>query len=171
MYPSIHGMANSDSIGNKSGYLGVNGKNNAWYRGAILYGNRYQYCLGLMRQGGTGYFYICPEELCDNFDTLDTKVFKNTGIKTVAVTSAKYVNVGKVTPPEDLAFFGPVTEEDTTVGDQQYCLPDSNNTTTVAFLGGYAYLGTPCGVLCAGWNITSGSSSWAYSGLLLLKIS
>lgn len=169
MYPSIHGKDNSDSIGNKSGYVGTNTKNNAWYRGMILYANRYRYVLGAYRQTGTNHLWFCDPDTCDNYDTLNTSDHIDTGIQILTPSSNSWQNVGDYAVPEGkLSSFGPVTVAASVTGDAQYCVVSSTGN-TVAFLGASANVGFNCGVLCALWGGSAGDSLWYRAGSLLLK--
>lgn len=169
MYASIHGKNNADSIGNKSGFVGVNGKNNAWYRGMILYGNRYRYALGAYRQTGTNHLWLCDPLTCDNYDTLDTSVHIDTGITILTPSSNSWQSVGDYTIPEDkLSSFGPITAAASVTGDSQYCVILST-ANTIAILGASASNGSVGGVLCAGWDFSASGSRWDRAGSLLLK--
>lgn len=87
-YVSVHGLINvADSdIGSHSGYIGTNGKCNAYYRGEVLWGNKWQYILGAYRQTGTGAIWVCDRDSTDAYDALNTSVHNNTGL--VLPTSA-----------------------------------------------------------------------------------
>ena len=167
-YVSVMGKNNADSIGNKSGYVGINGKNNSWYRGAIMYGNRWQYTLACYRQTGTNHLWLCPESECDNYDMIDTANHIDTGITIYTPSSGSWQDVGDITIPHGLSSFGPMTKAASITGDQQYCAA-TTNLNAVALLGGIAYFGAICGVLCAGWNFGAGNSRWDFSSIPLLK--
>ena len=169
MYPSIHGKDNSDSIGNKSGYIGTNTKNNAWYRGMILYGNRYRYVLGAYRQTGTNHFWLCDPETTDNYDALNTTDHIDTGITQYTSASASWQQVADYGISEGkLSSIGMITGAGSLTGDSQYCpLPTTGN--TVALAGGGASNGVACGVLCFNWGSAASSSYWYNAGALLLK--
>ena len=167
-YVSVMCKNNADSIGNKSGYVGVNGKNNAWYRGAIMYGNRWNYVLGAYRQTGTNHFWLCPESDCDNYDSLDTANHIDTGITIYTPSSNSYQNVGDIGIPHGLASFGPITKAASITGDQQYCVTTATGNTVLLF-GGGAGDGALCGVLCAFCGFTAGSSYWCFASIPLLK--
>ena len=169
LYPSIHGVGNGDSLGNKSGYLGVNGKNNAWYRGVILYGNRYQYVLGVARQTGTGHLWLCPAPECDSYDGLDTSAFEDTGITVLSPSSNSWQQVGDYSIAEGkLSAWGPIKTAASIVGDQQYCVTLSSQN-TVPFVGCVAYSGAICGVLGGIWGDIPSYSSWFHATCLLLR--
>ena len=168
MYPSIHGKNNADSFGNKSGYLGTAGKNNAWYRGAIMWGNRNQYTLGIARKTGTSHVWLCPEEDCDDYDGLNETAFYDTGIVVPIVESNAWKSIGNMKYPNGIMAVGVIDEFASIVGDSQYCVTAATGNTT-PFFGGYASLGAHCGFCCAGWTAGPGSSYWGHAGVLLLK--
>ena len=169
LYPSIHGKNNADSIGNKSGYIGFNGKNNAWYRGEILYGNRYRYILGVYRQTGTNHLWLCDPDTTGNYDALNTTDHIDTGIVQYTPASASWQSVKNYGVPEGkLASIGMITEAGAITGDQQYC-PLTTTGNTVALSGGSARSGADCGVLCFAWTNASSYSVWSFAGALLLK--
>ena len=169
LYPSIHGKNNADSIGNKSGYIGVNGKNNAWYRGAIMYANRWQYILGAYRQTGTNHLWLSTIEDCDNCDDLNTSDHFDTGVTQYTPSSESWQSVGDYgIVPGKLAAFGMITKAASLTGDSQYCpLPSAGN--TICLLGGRADGGSVCGVLCAHWYNAATASYWGYAAVPLLR--
>lgn len=169
LYPTIHGKNNADSIGNKSGYIGINGKNNAWYRGVILYGNRYNYILGAARQTGTGHLWLCPAPECDSYDGLDTSAFTDTGIVIYSPSSNGWQNVGDYSIPEGkLAAWGTIKTAASLVGDQQYCVALSYQN-TVPVVGCRTGNGAACGVLGGCWDDSPSHSWWPGAACLLLR--
>ena len=101
MIMSIHGFSACEfnllwsSVGNASGYIGVNTKANAWYRGAVMYANRYQYILGIYRQQNTNHLWICPDGADpDDYDALNTGVHQDTGVVLPDLASAGWQTVG-----------------------------------------------------------------------------
>ena len=168
MYASIHGKDCSDSFGNKSGYLGVNEKNNAWYRGAVMYGNRWQYILGIARQQNTGHVWLCPEDDCNNYDGLNTTAFADSGIEVMPVDTSTWKSVGLMNYMEGVCGFGVIKTSASITGDSQYCVTASTGNTT-PFFGGDAHIGAACGVVCCSWGNSPSTSHWTSSGVLLLK--
>ena len=180
MYASVHGFATCEypllgaSIGHASGYIGANGKANVFYRGALLYANRYSYTLGIYRQTGTGTIWICPASLDPNdYDALNTSAHINTGTALPVLATAAWVTVGGNAQRVDgLAAFM-VTGESSgnssgPVGDQQYVpLPSTGN--TILLFGGYSSIGWNCGPFCGNWNNTAGNSAWYLAVLPILK--
>ena len=82
-YWSVHGLTNQAdaSIGSKSGYIGTNGKCNAYYRGMVLYGNMWLYTLGAYKNGTDQHIWIAAsDEQADEYDTLDTSAHLDTGL-------------------------------------------------------------------------------------------
>ena len=82
-YWSVHGLTNQAdaSIGSKSGYIGTNGQCNAYYRGMVLYGNRWLYTLGAYENGIDHHIWIAQDdEQADEYDGLDTLVHLDTGL-------------------------------------------------------------------------------------------
>ncbi len=57
---SIHGLGNMEdaAIGSHSGYIGMNGKCNAYYRGQVMHGNLWRYVRGAYQQANTGHLWI-----------------------------------------------------------------------------------------------------------------
>lgn len=160
-YWSIHGLKNvADSdIGSKSGYLGTNGKCNAYYRGQTFYGNMFQYVLGAYRQTGTGKIWIADENDTDNYDALDTTKHRDTGI---ALTSESgYIQTlgmcdGLSFPPFCTSIGG---NSSNPVGDYCYVSALSVGNTILLF-GGTAGTGAYVG-FCGGWINAASASYWS----------
>lgn len=82
-YWSVHGLANvaDESIGNKSGYIGTNGKCNAYYRGIVMFGNMFLYTLGAYENKDDHHIWIAnSDNEADNYDALDTAAHYDTGL-------------------------------------------------------------------------------------------
>lgn len=180
MIMSVHGWSSCEfdilgqSIGNASGYLGTNGKANAFYRGALLYANRYSYTLGIYRQTGTNRIWVCPTNLDpDNYDALNTAVHHDTGVALPTLETAAWVTVGGNAQRIDglAAFMATGTSSGSStspMGDQQYVpLPTTGN--TILLFGCDASSGWKCGVFGGTWDNGSGISSWSRAGLPILK--
>jgi hypothetical protein len=168
LYASIHGRCSDDSFGNKSGYIGADGKNNAWYRGAIMWGNRNQYTLGIARKTGTSHVWLCPEEDCDDYDGLNETAFYDTGIVVPIVESNAWKSIGNMKYPNGIMAVGVIDEFASIVGDSQYCVTAATGNTT-PFFGGHAGAGAACGFCFAHWGTYPGASNWTHAGVLLLK--
>ena len=180
MYMSVHGFSACEfpllgaSLGNASGYLGTAQKANAWYRGRVMYGNRYQYALGIYRQTSTNHLWICPDGIDpDDYDALNTAVHEDTGIALPTLETAAWLTVGgtaqKIPGLNAFMATGESSGSQTTpVGDQQYVpLPSAGN--TVLFAGCSAGYGWRCGVLGGAWGNGAGYSLWDSAARPLLK--
>ncbi len=179
MIMSVHGFDACEfpligaSVGNGSGYIGTNGKANAYYRGCVMYANRYQYILGLYRQGGTNHLWRCPDGVDpDDYDALNTSVHVDTGCVLPDVSGGWLTVGGNAQRIEGLAAFmatGPSSGSSSSpVGDQQY-VPAISAGNTVLWLGCHANVGWDCGVLGCAWNDGAGLSYWALAVRPLLK--
>lgn len=180
MILSVHGFSACEfdvtgtSIGNASGYLGTSGKANAWYRGVLMYANRYNYILGIYRQQNTNHLWICPDGVDpDDYDTLNTSYHQDTGVALPDLETAGWQTVGGNAQrvPGLAAFLATGTSSGSSsspVGDQQY-IPLKTAGNTILLLGCRANYGWACGVFGGSWNGTSGSSSWNRAGSPFLK--
>lgn len=82
-YWSVHGLVNiaDEGIGSKSGYIGTNGKCNAYYRGIVMYGNMWFYILGAYENKDDYHIWIANSDAeADNYDAFDTTVHYDTGL-------------------------------------------------------------------------------------------
>lgn len=169
MFVSVHGVVNGAAIGNASGYIGANGKANAFYRGSVGWANRWRYVLGAYRQTGTGAIWMCEDpDACDDYDALDTSVHKNTGL--ILPTSNNYIkSLGLVDGMGALPFCTEVGGSSSApVGDYVY-VPSLSTGNTIMLLGGDASTGAGCGPFSASWNRAASSSSWTCAALPVLK--
>ena len=159
-FVSIHGLINmaDEDIGSKSGYIGTNGKSNAYYRGQTFYANKFQYILGAYRQKDTTKIWIAEEGDTDNYDALDTTKHIDTGL-TVASASGYIQTLGIA---EGLSFAPFCTasggSSSNPVGDYVW-VPAADAANTVLWLGGSAYTGADCG-WGGYWGIAASSSHW-----------
>ena len=180
MYASVHGFMTCEfpylgqNIGNGSGYLGTNGKANVFYRGALLYANRYSYTLGIYRQQTTNHLWICPSGVDpDDYDALNTSYHLDTEVALPTLSAAAWQTVGGNAQriPSLSAFMATGESSGSSsspVGDQQYVpLPTAGN--TILLFGGSADYGWGCGVFCGLWNGGASASYWNSAGLPLLK--
>ena len=175
---SIHGFDACEfpiigaSVGNGSGYIGTNGKANAWYRGCVMYANRYQYILGMYREANTNHLWICDNADPDDYDALNTSVHTDTGVALPNITAAWQTVGGNAQRVGGLAAFmatGASSGSSTSpVGDQQY-VPAITAGNTVLWLGCYAGIDWVCGVLGCAWDDGAGRSVWDYAARPLLK--
>ena len=176
---SIHGFAScefpylGESLGNASGYLGTNSKANAFYRGALLYANRYSYVLGIYRQQNTNHLWLCPENLDPNdYDALNVNLHEDTGVALPDVSGA-WLTVGGNAQriPGVYGYMAAGTSSGSSsspVGDQQY-VPAIGTGNTILLFGGAADCGWFCGPFYGSWSIGSGDSWWSGAGLPILK--
>lgn len=179
MIMSVHGFDACEfpligaSVGNGSGYIGTNGKANAWYRGCVMYANRYQYILGLYRQSGTNHLWRCPDGVDpDDYDALNTSVHVDTGCALPTVSGAWQTVGGNAQRIEGLAAFMATDassgSSSSPVGDQQY-VPAISAGDTVLWLGCIAHSVWSCGMFGCLWDAVAGSSHWAFAVRPLLK--
>ena len=180
MIISFHGFAACEwpylgtSIGNASGYLGVSGKANAYYRGATFHANRYEYILGIYRKSGNNHIYLCPRTLkADDYDGLNTSVHVDTGKALPTLESGAWLTIGSNAQriPDAPGYLLTGTSSGSSsspVGDQQY-VPSASTGDTVLFFGGFSGLGWSCGCFCGSWGPTAGSSYWYCAGRPVLK--
>lgn len=170
-YVSVHGLINvaDEDIGSKSGYIGTNGRSNAYYRGEVLWGNKWQYILGAYRQTGTGAIWVCDKDHDpDDYDALNTSVHTNTGL--VLPTSSNYIKSLGITDGLCAAPFCTVVggSSSNPVGDYCY-VPALTTGNTMLLLGGASHNGTNAGLFSGSWSNASGSSGWGYSSRPHLK--
>lgn len=169
-YVSVHGgvnLADAD-IGSKSGYIGSNGKHNAYYRGEVLYGNKYQYVLGAYRQKETAKIFVAAADETDNYDGLDTSHHTDTGL--TLPTSSGYIGALGMADGFSIAPFATAKGGSASAPVGDYCyVPALNTANTVLLLGGYAYSGAYGGAFCGYWVSASGISSWDFGSRPHLK--
>jgi hypothetical protein len=180
MIASIHGFSACEfnlidaNVGSMSGYIGANGKANAWYRGALLYANRYSYILGIYRQQNTNHIWTCPTGVDPNdYDTLNTSVHKDTETALPSLEAGAWQTVGANAQNIDglSAFMATGASSGSSaspVGDRQYVSVTSAGNTILLF-GWYANSGWSCGVFGGDWDYASGFSSWLAAALPVLK--
>ena len=180
MYASVHGFMSCEfpylgqNVGNGSGYIGTNGKANAFYRGTLLYANRYSYILGIYRQQNTNHLWVCPSGVDpDDYDALNTSYHLDTEVALPTLTAAGWQTVGgNAQRIPSLSGFMATGESSgsssSPVGDQQYVpLPTAGN--AILLFGGFAVNGWVCGVFCGVWDGGASASYWYCAGLPLLK--
>ena len=159
-FASIHGGTNvaDEGIGSMSGYIGTNGKANAYYRGETIYANKFRYVLGAYRYTGDGAIWICDREHTDDYDALDTTVHTNTGL--LLPTASNYIKSLGMADGLGIPWF--CTEvsgnSNNPVGDYVY-VPSLATGNTVLWFGGDAYDGGYCGFY-GGWGAAASNSHW-----------
>ena len=169
---SVHGLINvaDEAIGSKSGYIGTNGQHNAYYRGEVLWANKWQYTLGAYRQTGTGHIWICGDGVDpDNYDALNTSVHTDTGCELPASASNFLSDLwacdGLTIPPFGRSVGGNSTNP---VGDDLYT-PASTAGNTILLLGAGASYASYAGAFFGNWNTGAGNSYWNTSARPHLK--
>ena len=159
-FVSIHGLINvADSdIGSKTGYIGTNGKSNAYYRGQAFHANKFQYILGAYRQKDTGKIWIAEEGDTDNYDALDTTKHIDTGLE--LPTTSGYIQTLGIAEGLSFAPFCTATggSSSNPVGDYCY-VPALSTGNTILLLGGNAAGTASCG-WSGNWGSTASASSW-----------
>ena len=170
-YWSIHGLANQAdaAIGSKSGYIGTNGKANAYYRGEALWGDMYYYVLGVYKDSSEYVWLAATAAEADSYDALDTDHHINTGVK-LAGTAGYILSLGFPDAQGNLSAPALCTATPGTtanpVGDY-FSVSVGNN--RVLLVGGFANIGASVGPFCWYWYYSAGSSRWYFSGRPLLK--
>ena len=181
MYLSVHGYSACEfnfteaSVGSASGYIGLNGKANAFYRGVNLYANRYRYILGIYRHTGDNHIWVCPNGVnADDYNALDTSVHEDTGVALPLLEAANWQTVGgNANMIENIAFLITGTSSGSSsspVGDQQY-VPLATAGNTILLFGGDSHHGWTCGLFCGFWATSASRSDWAYGASPVLKTS
>ncbi len=170
-YWSIHGLSNvADTlIGGKTGYIGANGKSNAYYRGVIFHSNLWRYVLGIYRQTGTGEIWKATSEVqADAYDGLNTAIHTDTGLALTA--TAGYVKTLGLSNGLALAPFCTTIGGDSAkpVGDYYY-VPSLATADTVLRLGGHCSDGADDGRFFGVWGGSAAYGGWSISAFPLLK--
>lgn len=171
-YWSVHGLANltDAAIGSKSGYIGANGKSDAYYRGEALWGDMFYYVLGAYKDSSEHVWLARSAAEADNYNVLDTANHVDTGI--VLASTSNYIktlaypdSMGVLSAPAlctEAAAGGSVNP----VGDYFYTTTGTNR---ILLVGGGAASGSNDGPFYWYWNSYAGYSSWGISGRPLLK--
>lgn len=175
----IHGCYNAPdaAIGSMSGYLGTNGKCNAYYRGRIAHGNFYRYVLGAYRQTGTGKIWTATDRAqANDYDALNTGVHVDTG-KVLpqgagGAETSGYLNALHFVPRLPLAPFGAATGGNSfnPVGDYIY-VPAIGTGNTVLLAGAAAHNGAYVGRFNGIWSNAASGAGWNIAALPFLKTS
>ena len=177
-YANIHGLSNiaDTAIASMSGYIGTNERSNAYYRGAVMYGNRWQYLLGLYRHTGDNHvYYANTEAIADTIDALDTSKCTDSGLilpqGTSGAATGGYINTLGIktgilsSPPICLTTGG---NSSNPVGDYFYT-PSLATGNTVCLVGSDANGGATVGSSYANWGNTASVSWWSYAARPILK--
>lgn len=164
---SIHGLINvaDAEIGSASGYIGTNGRCNAYYRGRVTAGNKFQYCLGVYREGQTNKIWIVPTRYqAETVLSLDTSVCIDTGCTLPWAEGNAAIGgyIGELALADGIAAFPLCSalggSSAKPVGDYIYIPAKGSN--TVSVLGGNAGGGSDDGRFYAYWGYSRGSSDW-----------
>ena len=168
---SAHGRINiaDEEIGSKSGYIGVNGRADAYYRGETFWGNIWLYTLGAYHQATTNKVFLAADDAAaDNYDAINTTDHIDTGV-VLASANGWIKSLGYLDHSGELAcpiFCTETGGSDTNpVGDYYYITTGSN---TVLLVGGSASNGLRVG-LYASWDSSASSSGWRCGGRPRLK--
>ena len=172
-YWSIKGLANVayEGIGSKSGYIGENGKSNAYYRGIVMYGNAFFYTLGAYQNHTDNHIWIATDdEQADEYDALDTSVHIDTGL--VLPTTTGYIKKLGITDNSIALSIPPFCTEiggdsNNPVGDDFY--NNKYNYNTAFFIGGNAARGFRNGTFNTEFIYGASASQWSYSARPRLK--
>ena len=177
-YANIHGLSNvtDASIVSMSGYIGTNGRSNAYYRGAVMHGNRWQYLLGLYRHTGDNHvYYANTEAIADTLDALDTSKCTDTGLtlpqgasgaETEGYIKSLGIKTGILSSPPICTLTG--GDSSNPVGDYFYT-PSLATGNTVCLVGSDAGGCALVGSSFANWNNTASVSWWSDAARPLLK--
>lgn len=165
---SIHGLINvaDAEIGSASGYIGTNGRCNAYYRGRATAGNKFQYCLGAHREGQINKIWIVPTRYqAETVLSLDTSVCIDTGCTLPWAEGNAAIGgyIGELALADGIAAFPLCSalggSSSKPVGDYAYIPAKGRN--TVSVLGGHASSGSGVGRFYAYWSYLRVSSSWS----------
>ena len=172
-YWSVHGLVNvtDEGIGSKSGYIGRNGKCNAYYRGIVMFGNIWFYILGAYENKDARHIWIAnSDEEADNHDALDTTVHYDTGF--VLPTAGGYIKKlgllsrsGLLSAPAFCVEAG--GDSSNPVGDYLYNRAHTYN--TLLLRGGGASNGSYNGVFYGNWSLMASANGWSFSARPRLK--
>lgn len=172
-YWSVHGLVNvaDEAIGSKSGYIGTNGKCNAYYRGIVMYGNMWFYILGAYENKDDHHIWIANSDAeADNYDALDMTVHYDTGL--VLPTAGGYTKKlgllsrsGLLSIPSFCIETG--GDSGNPVGDYFYNGVFTWN--TVLLRGGGAGSGSSGGAFSGYWAYAASYSNWHVAARPRLK--
>ena len=172
-YWSIHGLANvaDEAIGSKSGYIGENGKCNAYYRGIVMFGNMWFYTLGAYENYTNHRIWIAnSDEEADKYDALDTTTHYDTRL-VLPVAGGYTKKLGMLSRSSLLSIPAFCVEtggnSSKPVGDYFYNGPYSYD--TVLLRGGYTVDGSYDGAFFGNWGREASSFGWSISARPRLK--
>ena len=172
---SVHGLSNlaTPEILSTSGYIGTNGKANAYYRGQVHHANLWRYCLGAYRETLTSKIWTAVDPAgAAGVDALNTGVHRDTGLvlPTGAAGAALSGYLGGLHQSDiPLAPFGSAAggTDANPVGDYLY-VPSLATGNTVLRVGGGANGGLSAGRFNGDWAYDAGVSYWNFGALPFL---
>ena len=170
-YWAIHGSINltDSTLGSKSGYIGANGRSNAYYRGMVLYGNMLLYILGIFGNSNDQHYWIATsDEQADEYDALDTSAHLDTGL--VLPTTTGFIQAlgmlqrsGMLAiPPFCTAIGGNSTNP---IGDTYFYA----SINSVLLAGGCSSYSQNNGVFYENYSYSASTSNWNMSARPRLK--
>ncbi len=174
---SIHGIGNIEDaeIGSKSGYIGTNGKCNAYYRGQVMHANMFRYVLGAYRQQNTGHIWIANSRAhAEGYDALNTTVHIDTGVVLPqgadGAAESAYIKTLDIAPGLSVPPFCSATGGNSAnpVGDYCYT-PAISTANTILRVGGSAATGATAGRFYGGWNGAASTEHWYIAGVPFSK--
>ena len=175
-YVSAHGVSNLETpeILSTSGYIGTNGKANAYYRGQVHHANLWRYCLGAYRETLTSKVWTAVDPAgAAAVDALNTSVHRDTGLVLptgdAGIALSGYLG-GLLQGEIPLAPFGSADggTDANPVGDYLY-VPSPATGNTVLLVGGYTGDGAYSGRFGGHWGSSASYSSWNVGALPFLR--
>lgn len=169
-YWSIHGLINvaDAEIGSQSGYIGTNGRCNAYYRGRVTAGNKFYYVLGAFQEGQTNHIWRTKSRYdAETIVALDTSTCIDTGCVLPwgegDIANGGYI--GTLDLADGISAFPLCSvlggNSSNPVGDYTYIPAKGSN--HVCAVGGPAGDGAIDGRFYANWGYSRGSAGWNLS--------
>lgn len=169
-YWSIHGLINvaDAEIGSQSGYIGTNGRCNAYYRGRVTAGNKFYYVLGAFQEGQTNHIWRTKSRYdAETIVALDTSTCIDTGCVLPwgegDIANAGYI--GTLDLADGISAFPLCSvlggNSSNPVGD--YTSISAKGSNHVCAVGGGAAHDASTGRFCAYWYYSRGSAHWNLS--------
>lgn len=159
-----HIIVSDESIGSMSGYIGTDGKCDAYYRGESLWGNMWKYVLGAYKNTDEHVYLAATDADADNYDAINTSVHLDTGV--ALSTTQNYIKTlgfpeqsGRLAAPCFCTEVG--GSSSAPVGDYFYT---NVGNARVLLVGGTANAGADAGLFYWYWRFAAGASSWAFTG-------
>ena len=166
---SAYGLANptdlDSAMGSRSGYIGVNAKSNAYYRGKVSHANLWRYILGCFHSNNNE-LWLAKRKDCDAYDARNASVHINTNIELPASSYAKSLVM------IDGIGLAPVASETGGTSAKpvaDYWYNENPTSNTVLRVGGSAYYGLGDGRFYGSVLRPAGFLFVAYAALSILK--